>query len=309
MSDDKNKARAFLDRLRANPTLQGLNPLQVEDQLLQFLNVNGAKLYPTLSSPAFFQGKNAQAIFQILYKALKEMTNEQIDSEIDGWISGNINLGFLRHFDYQKDITLLREGMRSLMVKIKDHDLSRRNLTGPFTAISSGILDRYLVKAIERQRYIAFEIRKIQRLKMTPEEMSNFVKFTTLFRPAVTLFIADKQGESGAFQSAGIITPAYGEKVKSNLRSFIPVAPPQLIDSMVNSWISFQENNRLEASSRLAAIFSQRALTYRENQKVDRGAETSDKSWFGISRRNYKYMGFDLDMVVELYTISAENGW
>ena len=43
--------------------------------------------------------------------------------------------------------------------------------------------------------------------------------------------------------------------------------------------------------------------------KIDRGAETSDKSWFNVARRNYKFYGYDLDMLVELHSISAENGW
>nr|MDA3851255.1 hypothetical protein [Spirochaetaceae bacterium] len=77
----------------------------------------------------------------------------------------------------------------------------------------------------------------------------------------------------------------------------------------VNSWVSFQESNLLETTSRFAAIFCHRGMSYRQNMKIDRGAEGSDKSWFGISRRNYKFMGFDLDMVVELYNISSENGW
>lgn len=309
MSEEKIKARAFLERLRANPSLQGLNILQIEEQLIQFLQVNGDKLYPTLASPAFFNGKSKPQIFQILHTVLKEMTDDVLIPELDKWISRDINLSFLRHFDYNKEISTLREGLRALMLKMKDHDLCRRNMSGPYTAVKNRLVDRYMLMAVERQRYVAFEFRKIERLKMSPEELCSFINLTSLFRPLVLLFIADKQGAAGAFQSAGIITHSYGEKVKNSLKSMIPVAPHQLLSSIVNSWISFQDSNRLEATSRFNAIFSNRGMNYKSNQVIDRGAETSDKSWFSIARKNYKFMGFDLDMIVELYTISAENGW
>jgi hypothetical protein len=42
---------------------------------------------------------------------------------------------------------------------------------------------------------------------------------------------------------------------------------------------------------------------------VDRGADSPDKSWFNVSRRNARWRGLDVSMLDELYTIAAENGW
>jgi hypothetical protein len=42
---------------------------------------------------------------------------------------------------------------------------------------------------------------------------------------------------------------------------------------------------------------------------VDRGANGPDSSWFSVARRNYKYYGFDIKMLDELYRIAADNGW
>jgi hypothetical protein len=52
-----------------------------------------------------------------------------------------------------------------------------------------------------------------------------------------------------------------------------------------------------------------RCKHYKPYTKVDRGAETPDKSWFNIARRNYKYYGFDIKMLDEFYKIAAENNW
>ena len=48
---------------------------------------------------------------------------------------------------------------------------------------------------------------------------------------------------------------------------------------------------------------------FKANVKVDRGADTPDKSWFNIARKNSRFFGFDDKMLEELYKIAAENGW
>jgi hypothetical protein len=43
--------------------------------------------------------------------------------------------------------------------------------------------------------------------------------------------------------------------------------------------------------------------------KVDRGAESPDKSWFSIAKKNADYYGFDRRMLDELYMIAGDNNW
>jgi hypothetical protein len=231
MSEDINKAQAFLTRLMSNPGMKGMNALQVEEQLLQFLQINGSKLYPTLSSPAFFNGMPPNQVFQLLINTLKVMTNKQLSPQITDWISGGISLNFLRHFEYLKNVDSFKTALNELMNRILKHDLSRRNLAGPFTAIQSGLIDKYMLRSLEEQRYIGFEFRKIQRLKMTEEELVAFVKLTCLLRPAVMLFIADKEGVVQSFQNSGVITSVYGEKVMANLKNLAPTAPEEMIEA------------------------------------------------------------------------------
>ena len=65
----------------------------------------------------------------------------------------------------------------------------------------------------------------------------------------------------------------------------------------------------METTSRIASIFSMRCKNYKPYNKVDRGAESPDKSWFNIARRNFKFYGFDIKMLDEFYKIAAENNW
>jgi fructose-bisphosphate aldolase class 1 len=82
-----------------------------------------------------------------------------------------------------------------------------------------------------------------------------------------------------------------------------------VISSAVNSNVSFLENSQVETTGRIAAVLAARAKQYLPGIKVDRGADTPDKSWLNIARRNYKFYGFDIKMLDEMYMIAAENGW
>ncbi|MFW5718164.1 MAG: hypothetical protein ACOC0E_12050, partial [Spirochaetota bacterium] len=79
--------------------------------------------------------------------------------------------------------------------------------------------------------------------------------------------------------------------------------------SGVNANVSYVENRFIEATARLAAVFSARARSYQPNVDVDRGADSPDKSWLSVARRNYRFYGFDLKLLDELYSIATENGW
>jgi hypothetical protein len=64
-----------------------------------------------------------------------------------------------------------------------------------------------------------------------------------------------------------------------------------------------------EGSSRLLYILTSRFHNYKAMEKVDRGAESPDKSWFAIARKNAKMLGFEKNMLEELYRIAGDNNW
>jgi hypothetical protein len=70
MNSESTMAANFLSRLLSNPTMQDYTSLQKEEQILQFLSANANQLAPTLSSPAFFAGKNWNAILSLLVQTL-----------------------------------------------------------------------------------------------------------------------------------------------------------------------------------------------------------------------------------------------
>ena len=89
----------------------------------------------------------------------------------------------------------------------------------------------------------------------------------------------------------------------------LPALPEAIIRSGVYANGSFVENRSLDATSRIAGILSSMCRNARPNEKVDRGADSADKSWINIARRNYKFYGYDIKMLDEFYKIAGENGW
>ena len=64
-----------------------------------------------------------------------------------------------------------------------------------------------------------------------------------------------------------------------------------------------------QASARLLYILSARFNEYDPCIKVDRGAESPDKSWFSIARTNSRFFGYNKGILDELYLIAGDNNW
>jgi len=109
--------------------------------------------------------------------------------------------------------------------------------------------------------------------------------------------------------SSGIITKSFAEKVEDLLLKEIPSLPEELVKSAVRSNLSFEGHKYLQATSRLTSIINSLSRSLKADMMVDRGASSPEKSWFSIARKNYKYFGWDIKMLDELYRFSAENNW
>jgi hypothetical protein len=112
-----------------------------------------------------------------------------------------------------------------------------------------------------------------------------------------------------AEQTSGIVQTQFAEKVVHAAKKDLPILPDQVVKSAVSASISFIENRFIEATARIAALLAARCRNYQPSVRVDRGADSPDKSWLSIARRNYKFYGFDIEMLDEFYSVAAENGW
>lgn len=309
MKSELTKASNFVSRLLANPVLLDYTALQREEQILQFLMANAGQLEPTLSSPAFFPGKSWNIILSLLVQGLFETLNPEMKADIERIVDRDLSLSYV---SFLRGQNVPEERIREQILLFLDDLLkipeARRNFTGPYTALYFRAAEKYLDEIFERKSYIHFEITKVQRLRMSKEEIKGILSSTLLLKAAIYGIMSDG-AQSYTDRVAGVIQGSFADKALQIIKTRLPLIPDPVLESAVHASMSFTENRYIEATARLAAIFAFRYRTFKANVKVDRGADTPDKSWFSIARRNYKFYGFDDKMLDELYMIAAEKGW
>jgi len=305
---DKLKAKSFIQRLTANPALKSFSLLQREEQIMQFLTVNARALFPTLSSPAFFAGKSWDEIWQILVTVLNEITNEDLLPEIRGLISG-LDLTF---FTFLRNDAIneaaVNELMNDMLLRGLKNEQIRRAMSGTITAIRYNIVKKFVADIYRRKKYVHFELIKVERLKLGEREAENMISMTMLLRPLIYLFTP--QGNVMKNTANGhVFLSQYTKNVAHSLIQKAPFVPEQVFLSAMNSNATFTDDSTIEATARLSNIFTALCRNYKPEMKKDRGADTAQKSWINVARKNYKFYGYDIKMLDELYNIAADNGW
>ncbi len=307
MSGEQEKASAFVSRLLANPALAPLTPLQREEQIIQFLHANAAQLAPTLGSQAFFPGKSWNQIVALLYHALIGIVDQQLRPDLKSVITG-VQFGFVNFLRQQSaGSEKVRLQIEQFLLGLLSQMGARRSFTGAFAALRYGIVDKYINAIWTRKSYTHFELTKVQRLKLSKDDIKAMIEATLLLMPVVHVAGAGTNGQGE--QVTGTVQAQFADKVFQAAKKQLIVLPDQVLKSGVNANVSYLENRFIEATARLSAVFAARCRNYQPNVRVDRGADSPDKSWLSIARRNYKFYGFDIKILDELYSIAAENGW
>lgn len=309
MPPEVDKAKMFLERLLSNPMLQGYTPLQREEQILQLFSTHASQLAPLLTSKEFFPGKSWTTLLPILIQALFELTDRDLWAFLEPFLQSHLSLSFLPFLTKQPVPEVqIKAQITALLKDILQSPEGRRVSTGPLTAIQQGGCFRYIDEIFERRSYIHFELTKVQRLRMSKEEIKGILTVTLLLKSAYVLYVSEGM-HTYTDRIAGVIQGSFAEKVIRALQKRVSLLPLPILESAIHANMSFGENRYIEATARLASIFASRYRTFRAGMKVDRGADTPDKSWIHVARKNYKFYGFDIKMLDELYMIAAEMGW
>lgn len=311
MSEVQVKAEGFVRHLLENPALRNQTPLQKEEQLLSFLELNARALYPTLSSGRFFPGKSWVEIRSLLISELFRLTDASLEGYLRRFIIEQLEMSFAAFLGVaQVPQEEMKTELLMLTTQVAHSPNGRRALTGSFNALAYRLAEKYIEEIYQTRNYIRFELEKVQRLKMSKEELKQMLKVSLLVRPAVYLISSAAPETAASLQrQRGSFQPGVAEKATAGLARRLPHFPEPAIRSGVESNISFLDNSRITATARLTLLLSNLAHEYKPNMRVDRGAVSPEKSWFSVARRNYRYFGYDIKMIDELYKIAAEQGW
>lgn len=297
----------FAARLLETPGLRRLPALQKEEQALQFLKTNGARIQPVFASLGLDVTRGWKEPAAVIARSVRQEVDRLLVKEIEALVGSRCTLAFFPGIAGGRQAPSHgREELAALVKRIAAHPVARGMLCGAIAAAESDLTDRYIPEAWERKKYIYGEITRVQRLNLPPAELGELVRFILLVRSAAYLHVTPG---SAAHNDAGPgnLQEPFLQKILPHVCSLLPSLPSSLVQMAMKSTLAFPA--QIEATARIAAVFALRGRTLVPGLVVDRGADTPDKSWLNVARRNARWHGLDSRLLDELYTISAENGW
>jgi hypothetical protein len=300
----------FAMRLMEAPALRALPALQKEEQALNVLRSNGPQLIPVFRSLGMEVSRGWREPAALVSRALRAAADRMMEAEIPELLASRLDLSFFPPLCGGRTAPeRAREELRGLLSRAARHPVARSALSGSLAAARSDIVEKYIPQAFERKKYIYVEISRVQRLSLAPQQLADLVRFIVLTRPAAYLFVTP--GETAERDSG--YTPLqeqYLSKILAGIASSAPSFPAAVLALGLRSTLGYQPGaSNVEATGRLGAIIAHRGRALGPAVVVDRGADSPDKSWYNVQRKNARWRGLDGAMLDELYTIAAENRW
>jgi hypothetical protein len=316
MSEDKQKARDFVDHLFSNPNISSEPPLIAEGLLINFIVQNMNQLKLTFKTPQFFPHLEWNQVLQLILSDLYERVSSEVFPVLDKFfeemdydalerISDNSN--FPADFQQEK----LKGFVRTI---IKNKDV-RYNLNSTVTMLKSNTIDNYIGEIFNHRGFLFNEITRVQKSNLEIGEYIVFVKILLILRSGAHMKIDSpslgtrkKLSLNEAIKMRGKLQNYLGDLVQY-LKQQVPFLSERTITLAVKSNLQMKMTELEEGISRLLFILCTRYHNYKPVGKVDRGAESPDKSWFSVAKKNAEYYGFDKRMLDELYMIAGDNNW
>lgn len=316
MEQYKEKMGEFVDKLFSNPNLGKASIIQKENNILAFIKENQQQLQTIFSQPAFFPDLPWEEAVRALLTVLTDRVLGFFQSRVQTVVDSVIHPDIFAYFRSEGNSHIDKAQFKEFILGTMRTKAVRDQYAAVFDAIQAKYFTRYTMAVMAQRKTIYNElVRRDRLLKMDPALIPNYLSLCALFRPLFFYNINENSGDSGP-----PITPAsvknnshQFDKVCGNLRKSLHNEIGPVIDPIfrpgLDSYLSADDHPDVGGAAKLISILVSRAAEYDPHQKVDKGAESPDKSWFNIHRRNAKYYGFDVHFLDELYRISGEEGW
>lgn len=313
--NEQEKIQDFVDHLFANPMVSS-EPLPISEGLiLSFLLKNKEQLSATFKTPRFFPsmswdevvGLIAQELARRVTLSLQEAFNDFVDNAELDLLNSESGASLPLDFHKEKFHEFLPE-----MLSSRD---ARFFSNAVLNIFENDVVEKYLREIFNRRDFLYNELVRVQRTNLEYEEYIVFMKSMLLARNAVYMKIPLEEGKESSATSLNEINKSprnmkrYAADIISPLRRKLPMLSEKALSLAIKSNFRNDLTDLDEGSARLMYIFSSRFQNYRPLEKVDRGAESPDKSWFAVARKNADHYGYDKRMLEDLYMIAGDNNW
>lgn len=313
---DINRVREFVNHLFSNPAIKSEPPLVGERLIINFIAKNSRELNATFKNPQFFPvlewNEVLGLIFNDIYNRLYASELQHVNNFID-----NSDLSF---FDRLSDGGVVADAHRKTrlheFVKTLFGDREVRYRINPVIEILRyNAVDRYAGAIFRRRDYIHNELVRVQKINLEATDYISLIKTVLLVRSVIhykltvnrngipsTITLSDEPGNKKNIGS-------YIESALSALTPMLPGIPSRIIKLAIKSNFAVDMLEDDEALPKFVYILCSMFQNYRHIEKPDRGAETQEKSWLGVAKKNYSHAGFDRRMIESLYLIAGDNNW
>ncbi len=316
-TDDKQKISDFVTHLLNNPNIKNEPPLIAENLIINFITKNLPQLKETFKTPQFFPNLEWEEILQQMLLDLRERVLIKVIPEVIKYINTNINFEVLNKLS-GSDISapnFYKEKFLKFVKTILTHKDVRYHFNSVINIFKYNILEKYLPEIFERRGFIYNELIKVQRNNLNCEEYINYlktlllIKNTAYIRMQFNTQASAKKVNIGDLKNISKLLKIFIEKLTENIKNELTDVNEKVIKMALKSNVREEDTELEEASARFLYILSARFQDYKPYIKIDRGAETPDKSWFNIARKNAEYYGYNKRMLEELYRIAGDNNW
>jgi hypothetical protein len=312
---ENGKINDFVNYLLNNPNVSGNSLIISEGVIINFLVSNFNQLQVTFKSPQFFPEKNPKEVLSMIIDELKsrvvDHTIPQLNDHID-----KLELSFLVAMDksgsYSTD--MYRQYLKKYISGILLGKEVRMQYNSVLNILNHRIIERYIEEIFAKRTPTYFELTRVQRNNMQALEYINYLKLLLLIKN--TAYCKGKiEGFSDAevaitdFINIPTTLTKYIDKRASTLFRELPGISADVIKMAIKANINNTLVTPEDASAKFLFILCSRFQNYQEIKKADRGAESPDKSWFAISRKNAAYYGYDKRILEDLYLIAGNNEW
>lgn len=314
-NSQNDKITDFVTHLLSNPNLKNEPILLAEGIVLNFIATNLEKLKITFKSPQFFPELSTREVLSLIINDLKKRVINDVLPTLFSYID-EIDFTVLRNFE--KSDSYNGDYYRKLIKKFLSEILQNKDVRYTFNAalniFKQKAFERYLSSSFGRRSPLYFELVRVQKNNLKTEEYINYLKIILLFKGAAYAKadipgFTEKQVCMNDFIKDPKSLEEYFSKRSKDLSRTLPGVSPILIEMALKSNVAESLTQPEDSSAHLIYILTQRYQNFQEYQKIERGAETPDKSWFGIMRKNAGYYGFDKRLLEDLYMIAGDNNW
>ena len=316
MEQHDEKMAEFVDKLFANPNLGKASIIQKENNILAFIKENQQQLQTIFAQPAFFPDLSWEEAVRRLLTVLTDRVLGFFQSRVSAVVDSVIHPDIFAYFRSEGNSHIDKAQFKEFILNAMRTKVVRDQYAAVFDAVQAKFFQRYTLAVMGQRKTIYNElIRRDRLIKMDTVLIPNYLSLAALFRPLFYYNINE-----GSNDAAPPLTPAsvknnshqFGQ-VSNNLRKVLNREIGTVIDPIfrpgLDSFLSAEDHPDVGGAAKMIAILVSRAAEYDPHQKVDKGAESPDKSWFNIHRRNAKYYGFDVHFLDEMYRIAGEEGW